>query len=216
MPLGSPSSMRAHLFGVLAVLWFFVEWMGFHTAAMVLKPLPVLLLLAGVWFAPGRTTPRKLIAAGLLASAVGDVFLAWSSKAFVGGLVSFLIAHLLYIGSFVLQDRRSAIPWFAPFFLWGAGVYAFLWPGLGELAVPVAVYVLVITSMAWRAAVLFGSADGGRTALIGASLFVLSDSILAINKFGHAFTGGHELVMVTYWAAQIYLAKSVLPSGAKA
>lgn len=90
---------------------------------------------------------------------------------------------------------------------------AFLWPGLGAgLRVPVVIYVAALSAMAaqaiGRAGVLGTSA--ARAAGWGAGLFVLSDALLAINRFRAPFTGAHIAVMVTYFAAQWLIARSAL------
>jgi uncharacterized membrane protein YhhN len=88
---------------------------------------------------------------------------------------------------------------------------AVLWPSLGALQVPVTLYVVVITAMAWQALTRFhrsGSADA-RLAAYGALLFMLSDASLAFRRFRGDFTGSVLLVMGTYWLAQWGIARSV-------
>ena len=88
---------------------------------------------------------------GLIFCLVGDVCLALpQKKAFMGGLVAFLIGHLLYIFSF-----SSLIPishWFSPglFIIIGISTLIFFWlrPHLKSMLIPVLIYILVITIMA--------------------------------------------------------------------
>lgn len=212
MPLGRPTSLLAHAFILTAVASRYADWMKLDSVHVVLKAIPVLLLAGAVWRRGRPGGPRVLIAVGLLLSALGDVLLAWPTDLFLFGLVSFLLAHVTYIVAFVRLDHRLAAPWALPFALVGGSVFAFLFAGLGELLVPVAVYVVVIATMAWRAGALSGRVVGGTAALVGASLFMVSDSLLAINKFGHSFSLASEAVMVTYWAAQFWIARSALPA----
>jgi len=211
MPLGRPTSFRAHAFVCVAILSRFVDWMRFVEVSVALKPIPVLILLAGVlrWGRPGR--PRTLVAVGLALGALGDVLLEWPGDLFVPGLVAFLASHLAYTAAFVVQDRAPATLWLLLYAVLGAAVFSTLAPGLGPMMVPVSVYVVVIVGMAWRAGALLGRVTGGGAAIVGASLFLLSDSMLAYNKFHTSFTLASEAVMVSYWAAQFWIARSVVP-----
>ena len=210
--LGLPSPLIANLFACAGVAYLYASWLSTELAALVLKPIPVLILVALVLLRGRRGGPARLIALGLAASAVGDVLLAWSPDAFTAGLVAFLVAHLLYLVAFLMQERRPALALLLPVSLCTAGVYALLHPHLKELLLPVTVYVGVITAMLWRAGALRGRVAGGGAALLGAALFVLSDSLLAINKFAHALAFADVAVMLTYWAGQLWIARSVLAS----
>jgi alkenylglycerophosphocholine/alkenylglycerophosphoethanolamine hydrolase len=170
-----------------------------------------LILVAGVWRHGRPGAPRTLIALGLLLGAVGDVLLAWPRDHFVAGLVAFLASHLCYIGAFVHQERSPAPLWLLPFGAVGATMFAVVYPGLGTMWLPVAAYVVVIAAMAWRAGALVGRVSGGEAAVLGAALFLMSDSMLAFNKFRSTFPFAGEAVMVSYWAAQFWIARSVMP-----
>jgi len=211
MPLGRPTSLAAHVFVGAAIASRFAAWLKYDPAAVVLKCVPVAVLMWAVWAGGRRDVRRVPVVAGLGLSMVGDGLLAWPADLFVGGLVAFLLAHVAYIVAFVRLERRAAPGWAIPFALVGGGVFFGLMDGLGALLAPVAVYVTVIATMAWRAGALAGRVAGGGAALLGASLFLVSDSVLAINKFGHSFRYADELVMVTYWAAQFWIARSAMP-----
>lgn len=88
---------------------------------------------------------------------------------------------------------------------------ALLAPRLGPLLLPVIVYGLALNGMAWQAwerAARVGS-PGARLAAWGAALFVLSDSVLAVNRFLQPFAANVIVVMCTYIAAQTLIAMSV-------
>lgn len=146
----------------------------------------------------------RLIGAGLLFSAVGDVVLELPGDWFVPGLLAFLIAHALYVAAWLTEERGSKAFVALPFYTYGAGMLVFLHDGLGDLLVPVAVYVAVICTMMWRAWARV-SKDSDWTVLagaIGVVVFAASDSTIALNKF-HAPTPQADLViMVTYWLGQ--------------
>lgn len=211
MLTGARRPLVDQVFAISAVAFLYAHWADQWLAQLISKPVPVLLL-AGVVAGVGLSHRRRLLVfVGLLLSALGDILLAWSEGAFIFGLVSFLLAHVAYIVAFSRVTRTAALGWLVPFALWGGGVYAVLWPGLGDLAVPVAVYVSVIVTMVWRAAATWGVVAGGGLAFLGAALFVLSDSMLALNRFHEPFLGAREGVILTYWAAQVFIARSVLP-----
>src|SRR5207253_7591702 len=95
----------------------------------------------------------------------------------------------------------------------GLGMLAYLWPHLGKDRLPVLVYVAVIVAMGWRAAAR-ALAPGipessGTLAFAGAVVFMVSDGVLATERFARAFAAADAVVMITYYAAQILIALSV-------
>lgn len=181
----------------------------------VFKPLTVGLLLLLVLLAPVGASPRYRwgIVAGLVFSLTGDVFLMLPRDYFIQGLACFLVAHLCYLAAFT--DRCRLFPRWEPVMVLAAvagGELAFLWPGLAPgLRVPVAIYALVLSSMAaqaiGRGLVLRTSA--ARAASWGAGLFVLSDALLAVARFRAPFPAATAAILVTYFAAQWGIARSV-------
>jgi uncharacterized membrane protein YhhN len=178
------------------------------------KPLATLLILAlALVLTPARADYQWAIAAGLLFSTAGDVFLMLPRDRFVAGLASFLVAHLCYVGAFSIGVPFGAAPllWL-PFFAAGGVVLVLVWPGLKPaLRAPVAVYVVVIAAMAGQAAgrwYLSGSAVA-LAATVGAGLFVVSDAVLAIDRFRWKFRAARAVTLATYWAAQLLIALSI-------
>lgn len=180
------------------------------------KPLATLLILAlalSLSLSPARPEYRWAIAAGLLFSTAGDVFLMLPRDRFVAGLASFLVAHLCYVWAFSIGvPFGSALLFWLPYFAAGGAVAALIWPGLKPaLRVPVTLYVVVIAVMAGQAAERW-HALGSAVALaaaIGAGLFVVSDAVLAIDRFRWKFHTARALTLATYWSAQLLIALSV-------
>ncbi|MDP3618777.1 MAG: lysoplasmalogenase family protein [Ramlibacter sp.] len=190
-----------------------VEW---HR---LFKPLAMLLAIACV---ADRMSLRKsgdrfaqLLVAGLAFSLAGDCFLMFPGY-FIPGLVAFLVAHLCYIALF-----KRGLPWFpdkrALLMTLGLGgaMYAYLFNGLSPvLKIAVAAYVVVIALMAaqaiGRAIVLRDNAS--IAVAVGASFFMVSDSLLAINKFAFAFPMAQFFVLATYYAAQVLIAFNSTPA----
>ena len=183
---------------------------------LAIKPLPVLALAA--WVASRSTRlDGRLVAAGLVASAVGDAVL--EGGAFLPGLFAFLCAHLAYVAAFLASERRPALARLLPFAAWSSAAYAHMRPGLGTLALPVAAYVAVITVMMWRAAARVGSPHVPRQAallgLAGAIAFGMSDTLLAINRFAEPVPGAGWLVIVLYWLGQWGIAGSAVVAASR-
>jgi uncharacterized membrane protein YhhN len=174
----------------------------------VLKPVPVLCLAA--WCGLGTARAQRLLCVGLVVCAVGDVLLVFPSL-FLAGVGVFFLAHLCYTAAFLALTRRWQ-PWRAlPFVAWGVGAYAFLFPVLGGLVVPVGAYIVAICVMMWRAAACAGATGAPRAerwALAGAVVFGLSDTVLALNRFYQPWPDAPYVIMVLYWAGQAGLAAS--------
>jgi hypothetical protein len=128
--------------------------------------------------------------------------------------VSFLLAHLAYLVAFTQVERFAARPpVFVAYGVVAAIILALLWPGVpAGLRVPVVAYVLCLASMAAQAAVLWraGAARGGVLAL-GGALFLVSDALLATNKFAAALPLASLWVLATYWTAQWCIASWLRP-----
>ncbi len=185
-----------------------------HWQAYVFKPLATLLILVLALSLPASPPAyRWAVAAGLVFSTAGDIFLMLPRGRFVAGLASFLAAHLFYIFAFSSDAPFGAAPllWL-PFFGAGGAVVAVVWRGLDRaLRGPVIAYVVVIAVMAGQAAGRW-QALGGEPALwaaLGAALFVVSDSLLAINRFRAPFRAERALTLGSYWLAQLLIALSI-------
>lgn len=173
------------------------------------KPLIVLSLLAYFFAAAGNR--GGFFKAALLFSLVGDVALLFEGRDplfFMIGLGSFLLAHIFYIIAFRKMGKV------APRWLWiiAVGIYLVtllyvLFPYLGELKVPVLIYAFVLCGMLLAVVHAFRNlyAKPGIICLAGALMFVLSDSLLAINKFYFGFTLSGLAIMFTYACAQYLL-----------
>jgi len=73
-----------------------------------------------------------------------------------------------------------------------------------QLAIAVASYILVISIMMWSA-----SLAGSSILIVASLLFVISDAILAYDKFRNPFSIAEHMVMITYFTAQLLFAISV-------
>jgi uncharacterized membrane protein YhhN len=205
------------LLGILIAVSTLLTIVGKYGRPVLLylfKPLTIGLIILLAWLTGSHEPDRYfwLIFAGLLFSAAGDVFLMLPKDRFVAGLLSFLIAHLLYIAAFTLPAGFLAAPMLALPYAAGAGVLlAILLPKTGKLAIPVIVYATALATMGWQAASRWQALqdDASLYAMVGAILFMVSDSLLAINRFAKPFRAAEFLLLTTYFAAQYLIALSV-------
>jgi len=204
---------------ILAAINITVGYFRLQPLVYITKPLTTLLiiLLASQGPAIGRRY-RSLILIGLFFSLIGDVCLMLPARPrsyFLPGLVSFMIAHLFYIAAFSWKVRwtPAQLPRLIPFALAGMALDIYLWPHLGATKLPVVCYTAVIATMAWRASCRIGAPQiaqaGAVLATIGAVLFMISDSTLAINRFACPFAASRLVILSTYFVAQTLIALSV-------
>ncbi len=139
----------------------------------------------------------------------------------MAGLGAFLIGHLLYIFSYLQfrsEDRRyellgpQKVRFSLPIILAGTGLITILYPALGGLRIPVMMYALILTIMVLTALFRFGRTSKFSFALIffGAIVFMISDSVLAINKFLNPLPFASSWIMTTYCLAQYLIVKGAL------
>jgi uncharacterized membrane protein YhhN len=200
---------------ISASIYIRAEYLGSQLHIYLFKPLTIILILLiatlGRRDKDGRY--KALILGGLVASLVGDVLLILPADLFIPGLVAFLTAHLIYFAAFRAHLPSGDFhPWtLIPFGAYGTLMFLYLMPGLGAMSVPVFVYVVVIMAMGWQAFVRWIRLRdrGAALTIIGAILFILSDTVLAINRFRVTFAAEPVLVLTTYYAAQWFFARSV-------
>lgn len=149
----------------------------------------------------------NILLVALLFSSCGDVLLAINSPSmFIFGLGSFLIAHLFYLlcfKPFVLQHTGYIVG----LLLIGAGLFSLMANNLNELFVPVLVYMLVLLGMCIGALV---STKSNKWLIIGGISFVISDSLIGLNKFYTDIPLSGLLIMSTYYFAQFCLVTGLI------
>lgn len=178
----------------------------------VAKPLATALVATWVWRHGTRGAYRSAVLAGLALSLGGDVALMLPVDVFAVGLGCFLLAHIAYLVALRTRAPLAArrLPWLA-YALVAAGVLAVLWPHLPPaLRLPVLAYVVMLAAMAAQAAVTWRVQPSRATAgaALGGACFVMSDALLAFDRFVAPWPGATALVLATYWMAQAGIARS--------
>lgn len=210
----------------ISYLFFFVSGINllaqlFSNAQMnqYTKPLLMPLLIYYVYHtAMGRVTIQRLLVTGaLIFSWIGDLLLLYPERSwsFMGGLGAFLVAQVIYtvaLHKSVYQKPDIRIKPLLPILLYGTTLLIILIPQAGDLKIPVLVYSLGILAMVSSARLRQGwtSNESFNLAIYGAILCVLSDSLLAIDRFAVELPLASFWVMSTYIGAQYLLVKGIL------
>lgn len=197
------------LFTLLLVLFLvdqvFIAQEALSAYRIVTKPLllPLITCIYYVKCAANGVHLNKLFLLGLFFSFGGDLLLLFE-WALLPGLASFLVAHVCYIISFrkKLQGPKWGVLPFIGIYLILLLIYLF--PHLNEMKIPVVLYGITIATMLW-----FSTRTSLKWLIAGAVLFVISDSILAVNLFVHQTTTLSLLVMITYFLAQLALVEGM-------
>ncbi|MBQ5994656.1 MAG: lysoplasmalogenase [Clostridia bacterium] len=191
-----------------------------------------LFLIAGlccILYSGGFTKYARLMFLGLLFGALGDLLIHFiTKKAIINvfGGVAFFVGHIFYIAAFfsVLSEIN---PQARLFNLWSVVAtlvyvaaylcFAYLKKvKIGVLTVPVIFYALMIVTMlmsAIKLALSIGTVGAYCTLLLGAALFVSSDTTLSLFTFGgekFRKKGLKNFYIITYFLAQFLLGASVV------
>ncbi|MFI5176651.1 MAG: lysoplasmalogenase [Terriglobia bacterium] len=184
-----------------------------YSGSVVIKAMSILPL-ALLAFRLLHSREGFVLGFSLLFSSLGDVFLAIDPvRLFVFGLASFLIAHLMYIALFAqswarpLRINSTRLVMIVLVVLYGVLMAHWFLPFLGNLTGPVLAYLGVIILMVVAAL----GADFSRSwVAIGAVLFLLSDSLIAVSKFKQPVLFRDYLVWISYYLAQYFISVGFL------
>jgi uncharacterized membrane protein YhhN len=214
--------LRIALFAGYAILLIIdVVALGMHNNLVhgIAKILLMPMLIAQIYTVKKSTQQKnwKRVLLALIFSWAGDTLLLFEHIwpwLFIAGLISFLVAHLCYISYFNRYRLATVANWHRKnlaltllVLAWSIGLFIYLSGSLGPLLIPVAVYCVVITAMMLIASGLQYTTPSRvyRLLVSGAAFFVISDSVLAVNKFALPFEGAGMIIMLTYGIAQLLL-----------
>jgi uncharacterized membrane protein YhhN len=199
---------------VLALVEWYAVWRGDRRTQTWAKPavLVALIVTAVVLGATDDAAGWWLLVA-LAFGLTGDVFLLGDSDTrFRLGLAAFLVGHVAFVGSFISLGLDPQGWNYLSFLVLGACLLAtrqvaastYLRGGL-SLAAPVALYTVVIGAM-----VIYAFTTGSPLIATGATVFAVSDTLLARDRFVHPWDGARLAVMVTYHVGQALIVAGVL------
>ena len=161
-----------------------------------------------------RSSFKTWILFALLFSWAGDILLLFQQKDanfFLLGLSAFLVAHIFYVVFFHrvrVEEKIKGTAWPAVVVvIYYGALITFLSPYLGDMKLPVRIYGVVISFMFMLALhmLYLQNKPAGRWMMLGALLFIISDSVLAINKFYKSFEMAGVIIMLTYGLAQLFI-----------
>lgn len=183
----------------------------------IAKPL-IIIWIAAFFFLHSKNIDKKVLllaGAAFFFSWIGDLLMmfAVNFSFFISGIALFLVAQIVYIFLFLRTiDLSGKTPflkknpiWLIPYLAYGLIVYIVLFPQLDAiLRIAVFVYIIAILTMSAMALNRFGNGHPISFSLVfaGSLFFVLSDTLIAVNRFLVAIPYEGVLIMITYIAAQ--------------
>ncbi|MUV36622.1 Lysoplasmalogenase [Lentibacillus sp. JNUCC-1] len=197
------------LIALMSIVYVYIVPLEPFGIKLVFKLIPMLM----IFYYAVRMSPKEkqpvhwLILFALIFSMIGDATIQW----FTIGLIAFFIGHVFYICGFLTQFRFSVVKSLiiVPLAIYGIWfsmrmVEALQLDDSQALIIPVILYIAAISLMALTAFM-----TGSKWAMLGSLLFIVSDSILAWNKFIGGIDHSHALIMLTYYGAQFFIAHSL-------
>ncbi len=209
------------LFSIILIADLLAVQLKHTIAEHIFKPLIVIWLLA-YFILQLRSVAshlKKWIILALIFSWLGDVLLLLqddNSIFFLLGLSAFLVAHIFYIFFFHFMRLKENVKsrWWLMLIvvIYYVLLISLLSPYLGDMKLPVRIYAVVISFMFMLALhmLFIKNKEAGLWLMTGALLFVLSDSVLAINKFYQSFEAAGVVVMTTYGLAQLFITEGAI------
>lgn len=212
------------VFGIIAAGQLTSSWLEYRWMEYTFKPLILgwIIMYYLLYHHKGGFNPVLLFA--FIFSWAGDILLmfAWKSDLwFFGGVGAFFVAQAFFIISFVRSTGVSngmirKRPWFLlPFAVYLVAIFILVYPGLEGVMIPVVgVYAISLVLMAVAAFNRLGSVKIASFTLVflGAVSFVVSDSLLAFNKFLDPLPRGGFIVMSFYIVAQLLIVEGMVRS----
>ena len=181
---------------------------------IIFKPLIIPSLIALYYFSIDKKNNWYVVA--LIFSFLGDVLLMDKNNLFLFGIAAFLITQLLYIKIIASQLKKSNFIQksiaLTPFVIFFFVLITVLKDNLNQFLVPVIIYGIAI-SVFGVIALLNYQINKTKTAqllIIGAVIFIASDSIIALHKFHEPKSFYPVAIMITYVLAQYLIYKFMI------
>jgi len=216
------------LFIIDAVIQIIGELAGNKLLADIAKVLLMPLLMLWAFTSVKEKQKILFLLLGLFFSWGGDIFLMLIKRTnesdartfFILGLASFLIAHINYIIHFLYELKSNFQKGFVckypfallPYIIFLIIILNYLDDGISEVKIPVYLYCIVISLMSVAALNRKNIVNNISFVCVfsGSLLFIMSDSMIAVNVFKHPILASHVLIMSTYIIAQYLIVKGCL------
>jgi len=209
------------LFVAVSVGEILSGFLGSTDLHMVCKPLIMVTL--GLYYFSSAEYRSTMVWLAIFFSFAGDTLLMFESRHpsfFMMGLGGFLLTHIFYMIAYRQHQIESEenslkgvqkIRFSFPIVLAGTGLIVILLPTLGALKIPVVIYALILILMVLNSVFRFGRTVNKSFWLVfvGSVLFMLSDSLLAINKFLNPISSAGFWIMSSYVLAQFFIVKGL-------
>jgi alkenylglycerophosphocholine/alkenylglycerophosphoethanolamine hydrolase len=154
---------------------------------------------------------HKIFAIGLLFSSLGDLLLELDrGQFFIYGLGAFFVAHLFYIKTLVplhsLVKSKNRQIFATVYLVYGVVNLTLIFPNLESLLIPVLLYMLVLMLLGISTLL---SHHSNNWLILGGVFFVISDSLIGLNKFYTEIPFAPMFIMITYYFAQYSLFRGI-------
>ncbi|AOW19183.1 lysoplasmalogenase [Urechidicola croceus] len=209
------SKLILGIFLIVSILDIIGISIGNETMKYIFKPLIMLTLMA--YYSVVVNNENKLYLAALFFAFIGDVLLMFDTQLnFILGLISFLIAHVLYIIIIVkLLNKSTSVQKtiaIVPFLIFYIGLIYLLKDSMGEMLIPVVIYGLIISTFGAVSFLNYLTKKSVVSLVLlgGALFFIVSDSTLAIDKFYQSEGYFSILIMLTYILAQYLICRFMI------
>ncbi|GAB4128686.1 MAG: lysoplasmalogenase [Ignavibacteriales bacterium] len=198
------------IFALLLVVTIFSKYNAKKLYNIFKPTFSLLILLLPILFSISLDKlPTQLILLGLTAALVGDIFLLNPDKFFNLGLISFLLSHIFYSVSFLLQTNKFNLELSIIYLLIFISTLVLFRKNLNF---SIGIYMFVILLMGYLAGSYWLQSSNliGVQIFAASILFIISDFTLAFNKFRHKFFLAEFLILSTYYTAQYLFALTIL------
>lgn len=203
------------LFLLAALLGYsYILLLPFHPYAFsyLLKASPVLIIAAlALWGQDDRLSgyEKKLLVVAMLGSASGDIFLDFDRALYLKqALGSFLITQIAFFLMFwPKRDWNTPKKYLIPVIsLMGCGLVYLFSQTAGALFIPVVVYVIVLSAMAFSALLV----PNNPWVNVGGILFLIADALIGVNRFIMPFEYSTHVIVTIYLTSQLCIAWGLL------
>lgn len=213
----------AAVYGLVALAEVAGEYLELRELVWLTKPflMPILLVWVITTVRERPTPIAQALGVALVFSFLGDVFLMIPGDLFTWGLGSFLVAHLAYVFAFTWrppdQPRPKEIPrglvaLTFPIQMYAVLMLVYLYPHLGDMKLPVLLYMAVIFAMAVTSTFRRDRVpkEAFWPVYSGAIAFVVSDSVIALDRFAEPVPYARVIIMGSYLPAQYWIVQGLL------